>query len=332
MRSMTRFLAADDITELATHEVVMAAAQDAIEADAHGSAVVPPRLDVDLPRGFLRTMPGAFADLMGLKVMTNVEGLGNRYLLLLYTQTDGELLAMFDAEEVTRLRTAGTTALAATLLQPEPQTELAMIGSGFEAVGHLRAMCQIWPLSRVSVYSPSEERRCAFAERMSAELSVDVVPVSTARAACRAADTVLMATKTTQPVLDGADLREGAVVLSIGSTRPKLRELDRKTLARTAALLVDHVHSVEVESGDIIDALEHEALGSEHLVSMGGWLNNGHVPSRTDSRDLLTFKSVGTIVQDLALAGALLAADQFAGRDLGELCRLKPFSATQPTA
>src|SRR5262245_14489549 len=329
---MTRFLAASDIIELATHDVVMAAAQDAADADAHGTAVMPPRLDVEVPRGFLRVMPGAFQGLMGMKVMTMVEGLGNRYLLLLYAQSDGELLAMFDAEEVTRLRTAGTTALAATMLQPEPQTELAMIGSGFEAVGHLRVMCQIWPLSRVAVYSPSEERRRAFAQRMSAELPVDVIAVSSAREACQAADTVLLATKTTEPVLDGADLREGAVVLSIGSTRPNLRELDRPTLARSAALLVDHVSSVELESGDIIDALEHGALGREQMISMGAWLHNGHLPSRDRARDVLTFKSVGTIVQDLALAGALLTANGLAGTDLGELCRLKPFSATRARA
>src|SRR5262249_11620070 len=156
--------------ELATHDVVMSAARRAAEAEAEGTAVTPPRLDVDLPRGFLRVMPGALADLMGVKVMTNVEGLGNRYLLLLHQQSDGELVGVLDADEVTRLRTAGTTALAATMLQPDPQTSLALIGSGFEATGHLRAMARIWPLTEVAVFSPSEERREAFAQRMSDEL------------------------------------------------------------------------------------------------------------------------------------------------------------------
>jgi ornithine cyclodeaminase/alanine dehydrogenase-like protein (mu-crystallin family) len=326
---MTRFLAAPDILDLATHDVVMAAARDAAEADAHGTAVVPPRFDVDLPRGFLRVMPGAFGDLMGVKVMTNSEGVGNRYLLLLYRQADGELLALLDADEVTRLRTAGTTALAASMLQPVPQTELGLIGSGFEATGHLRAMCRAWPLSRVSVYSPSRARREGFADRMSDELSVEVVAVDTSREVCEAADTVLLATKTTQPVLDGLHLRPGAVVLSIGSTRPSLRELDRATLTRTAALLVDHEPSVRVESGDVIDAIEHGALRPEQMVSMGGWLRNGHVSRRDDERDVLTFKSVGTIVQDLALASALLAVADGAGRELGELTRLKPFSSAR---
>src|SRR3954464_15330112 len=156
---MTRFFAAPDINAIASHDVVMAAAKAAAEAEANGSARFPPRLDVDLPRGFFRVMPGAMGDLMGVKVMTNVEGIGNRYLLLLYHQSDGELLALLDADEVTRLRTAGTTVLAATLLQPKPQTEIGLIGSGFEATGHLRALARVWPVSRACVYSPSAERR-----------------------------------------------------------------------------------------------------------------------------------------------------------------------------
>ena len=327
---MTRFLAAADIAEIATHDVVMSAARSAAEADADGTAVFAPRLDVDLPRGFFRVMPGAMGELMGVKVMTMVEGVGNRYLLLLYHQSDGELLAILDADEVTRLRTAGTTALAGMLLQPVPQTDLALIGSGFEATGHLRTFAELWPLERACVYSPSPERRAAFAERMTKELGIEVRAADTCGDACNAADTVLLATKNKEPVIDGNDLRTGAVVLSIGSTRPSLRELDRATMARTAALLVDDVHSVAVESGDIIDAVEHGALVPDQMLSIGMALRASEPPARQDGRDLLTFKSVGTIVQDLALAHALLQCADGAGQDLGELSRLKAFSSVQP--
>src|SRR4051812_17046920 len=231
---MTRFLAAPHINAIATHDVVMAAARAAAEADANGTAHFPPRLDVDLPRGFFRVMPGAMGDLMGVKVMTNVEGIGTRSLLLLSHQSDGELLALLDADEVTRLRTAGTTVLAATILQPEPQAEVGLIGSGFEATGHLRALARVWPMTRACVYSPSAERRAAFAERMSDELGFEVLAADSCAEACDFADTVVLATKAKQPVIDGTNLRPGAVVLSIGSTRPSLRELDRTTMARTS--------------------------------------------------------------------------------------------------
>ena len=48
------------------------------------------------------------------------------------------------------------------------------------------------------------------------------------------------------------------------------------------------------------------------------------------ARDLLACKSVGTAVQDLALATSTLRAAQAEGRgrELGELASLKPFSVS----
>lgn len=326
---MTLFLGPDDIVALGTHQVTMDAATAAAAAEGSGRAIAPPRLDVDLASGFLRVMPGCVDDVMGLKVMTNVDGLGNRYLLLVYRQSDGDLLAILDADEITRLRTAATTAVAARILQPEPQSDLGLIGSGFEATGHLRAMAHLWPLRRVVVHSPSAERRETFATRMSDELGLDVQPVATSGEACRAARTVVLATKARRPVLDGDDLAPGTVVLSIGSTRPDLRELDRRTLQRTAVLLVDDTRGVTLESGDVIDALAAGALPADALMSMGVALAGQARRRPEGDRDLLTFKSVGTAIQDLALAAALVgrAHEAGLGRDLGELTRLKRFAA-----
>src|SRR5205823_5988707 len=130
---VTLFLGAEDVVALATHEVVMDAARTAVDAERNGETVLPARLDVDLPGGFLRVMPAAFDGVMGLKVMTLVEGLGTRYLVLVYSQSSGGLEAALDADEVTRLRTAATTAVAGELLAPAGTDALAVIGSGFEA-------------------------------------------------------------------------------------------------------------------------------------------------------------------------------------------------------
>jgi ornithine cyclodeaminase/alanine dehydrogenase-like protein (mu-crystallin family) len=331
---MTLFLDGDDVRALATHDVTMAAAQAAVTAERAGRTVVPPRLDVDLERGFLRVMPAAFDDVMGLKVMTLVRGLGTRYLILLYSQADGSLLGILDADEVTRLRTAATTAEAGRLLAPDGTDTLGLIGSGFEAEGHLRAFARLWPLRRVLVYSRSRDRREAFAARMTQELDLAVEPVEEAAAALGVAPVSVLATKATEPVVDGGDFRPGAVVLSIGSTRPDLRELDRATLRRAALLLVDDPRQVALESGDVIDGLSCGAIDRGRIVGMA---DERAVPgdpcmARDGERDLLAFKSVGTAIQDLALATTLLATAQEAGRgrDVGELTRLKPFAAPPP--
>jgi ornithine cyclodeaminase/alanine dehydrogenase len=327
------FLCAEDVHELATPELVTDAARAAVDGAENG-ALIPPRLDVDLPRGFLRVMPGAVGELMGLKVMTLVRGVGNRYLLLVYSQLTGELLALLDADEVTRLRTAGVTAVAAGVLQPQPQQNLALIGSGFEATTHLQAMARLWPLQSVAVYSPNTERCEAFARRQSEELGVTVEAVGSSTEALTSAHTVVLATKATEPVIDGHDLQSESVVLSIGSTRPDLRELDRSTFDRAAVVAVDDVSSVLRESGDVIDAVEHRAITRRHLVSIGNAMASSGALERSRPRDLLVFKSIGTAVQDLTLAGELITAARTLGlgRELGELTRLKPATPRTPAA
>ena len=128
--------------------------------------------------------------------------------------------------------------------------------------------------------------------------------------------------------MDGAAFPEGAVVLSIGSTRPDLRELDRASLRRAAVLLVDDAQQVMAESGDVIDGLASGALAAEQIVSMAAL--DGEEPLERDGRDLRAFKSIGTAVHDLSLAVALIEAARRAGRgrELGELTRLKPFAAS----
>lgn len=327
--SVTLFLSANDVVALATPEVAMGSVRTVLAGERAGHTVLPPRLDVDLPNGFLRTMPAAINGVMGLKVMTLVKGLGTRYLVLVYDRTTGALIAMLDADEITRLRTAATTAVAGEMLVQDGQpSSIGLIGSGFEAEGHLRLLAAVWPLRRVRVFSPSPERREAFAARMTAQLGIEVRAVDSIDDAVSDSSVTVLATKSSTPVVDGAAFPQGTVVLSIGSTRPDLRELDGVSLRRAAILLVDDAAQVRRESGDIIEGLSSGALPEDRVVAMSAL---GDLPSPSqDGRDLLAFKSVGTAVHDLALATALIDAATAAGRgrELGELTHLKPFAAS----
>jgi alanine dehydrogenase len=330
---MTLHLSASDIRELATDEVVVEAARSVLHAESAGRTELPPRIDTPSGSGFIRAMPAVLDDVMGLKVMTLAEGLGTRYLVLLYDVASGSLLATFDADELTRLRTAAYTLVAGELLGAAEHRQIGLVGSGFEATGHLRLMARRWPVEQVIVYSRSVERRTDFAARMAAELNIDVRPADTLREAT-GAPLVVLATKSREPVVDGAHIARGAVVLSIGSTRPDLRELDRATLSRAGTLLVDDDRQVLSESGDVIDALSCGALPGERVVPAARAAADTTVVRRDGDRDLLVFKSVGTALQDLALARRLLdaAATRGAGRDLGELTTLKPFAAAPTVA
>lgn len=331
---MSRHFTAADIRELASDDVCFAAAQASLDAETAGRTRLPPRVDTPSGAGFLRVMPAVLDDVMGLKVMTLAEGLGTRYLVLLYDVASGELLAVFDADELTRLRTATYTAVAARLMVSTPPTRLGLVGSGFEAEGHLRALSRLWPIVSATVFSRSPDRRADFAARMSAELGFPVVGSPSVDAAVAQSEVVVLATKSKEPVLDGKQLRQEAVVLSIGSTRPDLRELDRGTLARSGTVVVDDRGQVMAESGDVLEGLRCGDLEEARLVPVSQVARDPSLLRREPGRDLLTFKSVGTALQDLALARAVLQAGERSGhgRELGELASLKPFAGAAERA
>lgn len=326
---MALLLTSDDVASLATNEITLEAMRRAFDAEARGLTNLPVRVDTSSPAGFLRVMPAVLDGVMGLKVMTLVRDLGTRYVVLLFDVETGGLVAMVDADEVTRARTAATTALAALHMVPSPPRDLAVIGTGFEAEGHLRFFHDLWGLAEVHVFSRSQENRERFAARLGADLDLTVVAAPSMPEALASSGTVLLATKSKQAVVDGTAFRPGTVVLSIGSTRPDLRELDAATLERADVLVVDGLDQVLHESGDIIEAAETGVLPTDRIVPLASLCAKGETVGRpSGTRDLSVFKSAGTALQDLALVEVLVERARSAGlgREIGEVPRLKAFA------
>lgn len=323
---MTVLYDARTVRTHATPELALDSVRRALDAEMNDLAALSPRHDLRTSTGSLRVMPGYLDGVMGVKVMALVNGLGTRYVLLMLEIETGELLAIFDAEELTRTRTAAMTAVAAAAMSDEGRTSLGVIGSGFEAEGHLRMFAAMWPLDQATVFSPNADRRERFAKTLASELDMRIEPVSTPEAALRGQSCALLATKSTQPVVESTMFEPGCAVLSIGSTRLDLRELDVATFRRAAAVVVDHAAQVQAESGDVVAALEAQAITPDQLITVPELpIHDGIAASE---RNLLVFKSVGTILQDLALAQALHndASCRSEAKDIGELGQLKPFA------
>lgn len=324
---MTLLFRAKDL-EWVDDALALRAMEASFDAEAAGKVTVPKRVDTRTGHGFLRVMPAILGDVMGLKVMTLVEGLGTRYVVLLYDVASGALLAIFDADELTRLRTAAVTALAARALVGQPPRRLGMIGTGFEAEAQVRAVASLWPGCQVAVYSPTQANRERFAEHATHTLDRPVTAAPSAADAVAGAEVVLLATKSKQPVLDGATIARGAIVLSIGATRPDLRELDTSTFERAGTVVGDDPAQLASESGDIAEAFKAGVLGPERVVALAAVRGDPALVRTDATRDLVVFKSVGTALQDLAIARAVheAAAGRGLGTDLGEVTRLKAFA------
>lgn len=268
-----------------------------------GRAVQPPRtvLPVADHDGLLFVMP-AYAGALGAKLVTlypnNREAPTHHALILLFDPETGAPVAVIDGRLITELRTAAVSAVATRQLARQDARVLAILGSGVQARSHLEAMRLVRDLDEVRVWSPRGSN--SFAREHG------VVAAASARDAVEGADLIVTATSSREPVLDGAWLKPGAHLNSVGAPRPDWRELDDEVLRRSR-IYVDSAQACGSESGDVI------AAGQDRIVAEIGEVVAGSRPGRGSEDEITLFKSVGLAVEDMVTAGIVLGK-AFAGR------------------
>ncbi len=82
------------------------------------------------------------------------------------------------------------------------------------------------------------------------------------------------------------------------------------------------------ESADIADNIKNGNLAREHLLPLAALVDGKPLPPLSGTRDLRVFKSVGTALQDLAMARAVYRDPVMRARahDIGNLLTLKGFA------
>ena len=230
--------------------------------------------------------------------------------VLLFDGETGVLRALVDASAITATRTAAVSGVATKALAREDARELAILGSGVQARSHLEAMAAARPFERARVWSRTAEHAEAFAAE--AEVSFPVEAVASAEDAVRAADVVVTATSSPEPIVRRAWLAPGAHVNAVGSSIPTARELDADTVA-ASALFADARESLVNEGGDYLFAVGEAGIGPDHIRAELGEVLTGSGQGRLADDELTVFKSLGLAVEDLAAAEHVYARARAAG-------------------
>ncbi|GAA2219610.1 hypothetical protein GCM10009850_121050 [Nonomuraea monospora] len=317
---MTLFLTDADVRAAFDWAAAIEALRAAYAAPVD-EAGFPPRV---MARGeglWLRTLSGVLGDgsVMGGKtIAASVRHRRVSYLVQLFDQKTAALVALLDGNAITGFRTASTSAMAADVLVPPGPVKVGVIGSGFEAHHHVRALAAVRELSSVTVYSPNPGSRARFLERL-ADLGPAMSAADSAPAAVAGADLIVCAARAhgEQPTLHAEWLEAGTTVVSIGSTLPEQRELDAGVIARADVIIADQVEEVARETGDMIAAEQAGIVFADRLGSLADAVA-GRVPGRTSAEDIVIYKSVGGAIQDLAVAAMCVrrAAELSIGTEL----------------
>lgn len=233
---------------------------------------------------------------MGAKVYPTVGGQFD-FVINLFSSLTGKLLRVVQGNQLTRLRTAAVTRVAADACVSGSRKRLAIFGSGVQAQAHAEAFCLGGFSTEVLVCARDDD--ADFAADIRTRFGVPARAVDAATAASQA-DIVITATRSPEPLFDGALLRPGAFVAAIGSSKPSTREIDDATLARASRVLVESAAQAMREGGDLVMASDQAALARK-LVELGS-LIAGTATAPPPGGDITVYKSVGIGLEDVALA------------------------------
>jgi ornithine cyclodeaminase/alanine dehydrogenase len=136
-----------------------------------------------------------------------------------------------------------------------------------------------------------------------------VTPAPSPESAVAGAALVICAARSRDesPVLHGRWLTPGMTVVSVGSTLPEQREVDGETIARADVIVADVVDEVLRDTGDLIAARAAGTDVADRVVSLAD-LVSGAPGGRKDNGQVALYKSVGSAVQDLAVAAMCVRA------------------------
>jgi thiomorpholine-carboxylate dehydrogenase len=299
-----QFLDENAIRPLLRFKELIPAMERALIDFSAGRVVQPVRTVVTIPDhgGFMGLMPAVYGDIMGTKLVNFYPDNGklglptHQAVIAVFRAKTGEPLAVMDGRLITEMRTAAFSAVATKLLAAPSPIRLAILGSGVQARAHFQALSIVRQFSEVAVWS----RNTLNAKVLAEEIGATAV---SAEQAVRDADVVVTVTSATEPILRGAWLKPGALVLAVGAVGPTRRELDSDTMRGT--VIVDSRDAAAKESGDIL-------LAKATIYGELGELLSGAKP--VPKADVTVFKSLGIAVEDLASARLVLNALQTISR------------------
>jgi len=321
---VTILLTHDDVRSTVDMKDAIAAMETAFREEGEGGTLLPARINMKAGKGWLRVGPVALeqSGWSGFKAMNLTPGHGVRYQVHLYKIATGELLAIMDAQHLTTLRTGATSAIATRRLARPGPAVVALLGSSVEARAQLDAMQEAGYVKSARVFSPTVANRKKLADDYRRQFDMNIADVASAEEAITGADLVLAAVKSSETVVYGRWLKPGAHVNSVGTARRDQREIDPETFTRSARIIVDTKEGVLGEAGDAVAAKDALAAKEIHELSE---LVCGKTPGRTADDQITLFKSVGTGIQDIALAAVIYqkARDRGVGKDIGAFPYLK---------
>ncbi|MAE61234.1 MAG: hypothetical protein CMJ49_07740 [Planctomycetaceae bacterium] len=325
MAKRTIILTRQDIAEQVEASAAVGAIEGALGSYERGGDFLPPKAIYQLPLAepevaFGATITG-FTEASGLltmkmgqeRTLNPARGLPTTVAwIMVFDPLTGELLMICDGTLPTMLRTAAAAAVGTKRLAREDARTLTVIGAGQLGRQCLRLVSGVRWFENIYVHDGVAEH----AERAAGELASEVgagIEVADAETACRAADVIVTATNSREPIVMSQWVRDGTHLSCMGTDLHEKIECEMTLLPRCRIFADKMEHAVE--RGEVSQAVKAGVLSEDCYAGSLGQVINGDVAGRTDEKQITMFDGVGIGIQDTVICKTIY--DQAVAKGLG---------------
>ena len=311
MADRIRFIDATEVRERLDHQTCIDLMRHAMVALAEGRSRQLLRGIIDLDGGDLfGVMPGALdgagfgAKIISIFPAAAAHGSSHQGVIILFDRTSGAPVCVIDASEVTAIRTAAASAAATDALARPGASRLAIMGTGEQAWHHVAAIRHVRALDEVRLWDRAPEKARALADRITNDFGLSARTAASVAEAAEGADIICTLTGAAEPFLRDAHVADGTHINAVGSSRAGPSEIDEALVVR-ARFVPDHREGVLAQGAEYLRARDAGLVTEAHVLPEIGHVFSGSSPGRLAASDVTIYKSLGSIVQDLACAAWL---------------------------
>lgn len=218
----------------------------------------------------------------------------------LFDTKNGRQLALMEAGLIGLLRTSGISGLATHALANPDADEMALIGTGRQAMMQVAAVAATRPIRRLKVWSRTPQSRQKFITEMKSKFPFAIEEANTLEDALANMPIVTLITRATEPFLDGSMLAKGAHVNAAGAILPANAEFLPNVFDRAGLVVVDDMSNAQKASRELREKYGADSANWSHVKTLGEILASGS--GRPANCDITLFKPMGMGLSDLSVA------------------------------
>jgi len=310
-----------EIASLLTIDDCIVAVEQAFRLLGEGKAIPPAFLSMHVLGGGFHVKAGVLdlgRQYFAAKINGNFSENASRFslptiqgVIVLCDAESGSPLAVMDSREITLLRTAAATAVAAKHLARKESRTVTICGCGNQGRVQAIAISRIYRLDTLFAYDTSAEQAKRLARQLTADLGISVTPDSSLRTAVLQSDICVTCTTSQKPLLGPEDVLPGTFVAAVGADNPEKQELDPALMAKSK-IVADFLEQCAV-MGDLHHAIAAGVVTRADVHAELGEIVAGKKPGRESDREITIFDSTGMALQDVATAAFLYEKAQRQG-------------------